>query len=61
VGVLEPDPRSDAIVCERLGVAREQSVFVDNVAGAPAIGMQGILFVATQQAIGELRALLRQA
>jgi putative hydrolase of the HAD superfamily len=64
-GVLKPDPRSYAIVCERLDVAPERAVFVDDVAanvdGARATGMQGILFVEAQQAIGELRALLREA
>ena len=64
-GVLKPDPRSYAIVCERLGVAPEHAVFVDNVAanvdGARATGMQGILFVSAAQAIGELQTLLRGA
>ena len=64
-GVLKPDPRSYAIVCERLGVAPEQSVFVDNVAanvdGARAVGMEGVLFIDAAQAIGELRALLHRA
>jgi putative hydrolase of the HAD superfamily len=64
-GVLKPDPRSYAIVCERLGVAPERAVFVDNVAanveGARAVGMQGILFASSAQAIGELRTLLRGA
>jgi epoxide hydrolase-like predicted phosphatase len=64
-GVLKPDPRSYAIVCERLGVAPEQSVFVDNVAanvdGARAVGMEGVLFIDAAQAIGELRALLDRA
>jgi FMN phosphatase YigB (HAD superfamily) len=64
-GVLKPEPRSYALVCERLGVAPARAVFVDNVAanvdGARAVGMHGILFVDAGQAIGELRALLREA
>ena len=64
-GVLKPDPRSYAIVCERLEVAPERAVFVDNVAanvqGARALGMQGILFADAEQGIGTLRRLLRGA
>jgi putative hydrolase of the HAD superfamily len=64
-GVGKPDPRSYGIVCERLGVAPECAVFVDdvpaNIDGARALGMQGILFTGAAQAIGELRGLLRGA
>jgi putative hydrolase of the HAD superfamily len=64
-GVAKPDPRSYAIVCERLGVAPEHAVFVDdvpaNIDGARALGMRGILFIEAGQAIGELRALLSSA
>jgi len=64
-GVRKPEPRSYALVCERLGVAPARAVFVDDVAanveGARAVGMQGVLFVDGGQAIGELRALLREA
>jgi HAD superfamily hydrolase (TIGR01549 family) len=64
VGVRKPDARSYEIVCRRLGVAPERAVFVDDVAenveGARAAGMQGILFTDAAQAIGELEeALLR--
>jgi epoxide hydrolase-like predicted phosphatase len=64
-GVLKPDPRSYAIACERLGVAPERAVFVDdlaaNVQGARALGMRGIVFTDAEQAIGALRALLSGA
>ncbi|MBI1376466.1 MAG: HAD-IA family hydrolase [Frankiales bacterium] len=50
-GVLKPDPRIYALVTERLGVAAEECVFVDdqpgNVAGAVAVGMRAVLFDVT--------------
>ncbi|HEX5194782.1 MAG TPA: HAD family phosphatase [Solirubrobacteraceae bacterium] len=64
-GVLKPDPRSYAIVCERLGVVPARAVFVDDVAanvdGARAVGMRGILFTDAEGAIEELRGLLQAA
>ena len=65
IGVAKPDPCSYALVCERLDVAPGRVVFLDdvvaNVEGARAAGMEAIHFTDTAQAIGDLRALLRDA
>ena len=46
-GLMKPDPAFYAVVCERLGVAAEATVFVDDLAvcvqGAEAVGMTGVL------------------
>jgi HAD superfamily hydrolase (TIGR01509 family) len=64
VGCRKPDPRIYEIACERLGVSAARTVFLDdvqaNVDGALAVGVEGILFVDTEQAIGELRARLER-
>ena len=64
VGCRKPDSRIYEIACERLGVSAGRTVFVDdlqaNVDGALAVGLEGILFVDTEQAIGELRSRLER-
>ena len=64
VGLLKPDPRIYQLALERLGVAPEEAVFVDdfteNVAGARAVGMQAIHFRDSQQARADLEAALDQ-
>ena len=64
VGCRKPDPRIYEIACERLGVSAARTVFLDdvqaNVDGALAVGLEGILFVDTEQAIGELRSRLER-
>jgi epoxide hydrolase-like predicted phosphatase len=61
VGWLKPDPRIYHAVCERLGCAPEHVVLLDDVAtnieGARAVGMRGVLFMDTGQAISDLEAL----
>ena len=61
VGLLQPDPRSYHAVCEGLGCAPEQAVLLDDVAasidGAHAVGMHGIPFTDTAQAVADLEAL----
>lgn len=61
-GYLKPDPRIYRVVCDRLAVAPEAAVLLDdvekNVDGAIAIGMKGITFRNNAQAIAELEALL---
>jgi 2-haloacid dehalogenase len=48
VGLLKPDPRIFALLCDRAGVAAADCVFIDdspnNVAGARAAGMDAIHF-----------------
>ena len=62
VGLLKPDPRIYRLSCERLGVAPEAAVFVDdvevNVQAARDCGMVGVLFREPAQALAELRQLL---
>ena len=59
-----PTPGSTRSPCERLGVSADRTVFLDdvqaNVDGALAVGLEGILFVDTEQAIGELRSRLER-
>lgn len=61
-GCLKPDPRIYRAVCERLEVAPEAAVFLDdvqeNVDGALAVGMKAIRFRDNAQAMTELGALL---
>ena len=61
-GCCKPAPRIYQIVCERLHVAPEAAVLVDdrqeNVAGAVAVGMHAITFQDNDQTIAELEALL---
>jgi len=48
LGVLKPDARIYRIALERLGVPAGEALFVDdrpeNVAGAEAVGMRGLVF-----------------
>jgi HAD superfamily hydrolase (TIGR01509 family) len=61
-GCLKPDPRLYGIVCERLAVAPEHAVFVDDVPecveGARAVGMRAIRFLDNHQVIRDLHDLL---
>ncbi len=61
-GVGKPDSRFYAIACQRLGVAPEETVFVDDtpacVDGALAAGMPAVRFFDSVQAIAELTRLL---
>lgn len=62
VGLLKPDPRIYRLALERLGVAPQEAVFVDdfpeNVAGARAVGMHAIQFRDSGQARAEVEAVL---
>jgi putative hydrolase of the HAD superfamily len=63
--VMKPDPRIYHIALERLDVSAEEAIFLDdvreNVQGAVALGMQGIHFQTAQQAMHDIRQLLRIA
>lgn len=65
VGMRKPDPRIYRLTCERLGVDPQKTVFVDdleeNVEGAAAVGMRGVLFTTTDATLGELRRLFPRA
>lgn len=62
VGLRKPDPRVYALVAERLGVAPDRCVFVDdlvaNVRGAVAAGMTGVLHERYDRTVVELEVLL---
>jgi putative hydrolase of the HAD superfamily len=62
VGMRKPDPAIYALTLERLGLAAEQCVFVDdidvNVAAARELGMHAVHFVDTDAAVDEIRALV---
>jgi len=61
-GVMKPDLRIYRLALERLGVAAEQAVFVDdfaeNVAAARWAGMHAVHFRTTDQALDDVEQLL---
>jgi putative hydrolase of the HAD superfamily len=63
IGVRKPDPAAYLLVCDRLGVAPAEAVFLDDkevaVDGARAVGMAAVLFRDNAQAVADLEALLR--
>ena len=63
-GIEKPDHRIYLRTCERLGVEPERAVFLDdredNVAAAREVGMLGIRFLHTRQAIADVEARLRK-
>src|SRR4051794_28880398 len=62
VGLHKPQPEIYLLACERLGVEPADAVFVDdlreNIAGAEAVGMVGVLHRDPTQTIAELENLL---
>jgi epoxide hydrolase-like predicted phosphatase len=64
VGMRKPDPAIYVLTCERLGVAPEECVFIDDFAhnceAAQALGMTVVWLQDTPGAIAELRAVLAQ-
>jgi putative hydrolase of the HAD superfamily len=62
VGLRKPDPAIYRLTCERLGVAPERCLFVDDVAvnceAARDLGMAAVLFRSSEQAIAEMREAL---
>jgi epoxide hydrolase-like predicted phosphatase len=62
VGMRKPEARIYQLTAERLGLAPEACVFVDdlapNIRGAAAVGMVGVHHVTPQQTIEELESLL---
>ena len=61
-GLSKPDLAIYALTCERLGVAPEQTVFLDdlelNVDGARQAGIHAVLYADNAQAIRDIDALL---
>ena len=65
VGLAKPDHRIYQLALDRLGVAADQALFVDdideNVDAAHWLGMHAIQFRSSGQAIAEVRRYLRQS
>jgi len=61
LGIRKPDPRIYELMCEKLGVAPEESVYLDDLGGnlkpARAMGMITIKVESGPQAITELEAI----
>jgi putative hydrolase of the HAD superfamily len=64
VGMRKPDPEIYALTCERLAVEPAECAFLDDFAhncdAARELGMTAVCFQDDDQAIGELRAILRE-
>jgi putative hydrolase of the HAD superfamily len=64
VGMRKPEPRIYELTLERLGLPAEACVFVDdlqvNVDAAVALGMRGVVYRDTAQALAELQAQFSQ-
>lgn len=62
VGYIKPQPEIFQIAADRLGVAPEECVMIDDIIdncdGARAIGMKAVHFQTNQQAIADLEALI---
>lgn len=62
VGLRKPDPAIYALTCERLGVAPEACLFVDdlepNVDAARALGMTAVRFRGAEEGVADVRAAL---
>lgn len=62
VGLRKPDPAIFELTCERLGVAPEAAVFLDDspvhVAAAERVGLRGIVVTGPTQALADLDAVL---
>ena len=61
-GVAKPDPAAFVITLERLGVAPEEAVFIDDTLGhvetAQALGLHAILFTTAEELVAQLQSLL---
>ncbi len=61
-GVRKPDPRIYQMMCDRLGIAPDQCIYLDdlgiNCKPAAALGMQAIKVTSGEQALADLSALL---
>ncbi len=61
-GMAKPNPRIYTLTLERLGVAPEEAVFLDdngdNIAAARELGIHAVLFVDREQAIADVRTVL---
>ena len=62
VGLAKPDPRIYQLTLERLGVAADEAIFVDdferNIEAANKIGIHGVLFRTVEQAREEIEQII---
>ena len=62
VGLVKPDPRIYHLALDRLAVAPEESLFLDdmpaNVQAALSIGMKAVQFIRTEETMAELKRIL---
>lgn len=62
IGILKPEPRIFEFMAEKLGVKPDECIMIDdlvsNINGANRTGMQGVVFISTEQAKVELNGLL---
>lgn len=62
MGIAKPDPKIYKMVIEKLGIAPEEMVFVDdlsrNIEAARKLGMHAIHFQKRDEVIAELQKLL---
>jgi glucose-1-phosphatase len=62
VGLVKPDPKIYHLVLDLLGIRAEEAVFVDdfveNIAGARAVGLKAIHFVEPRQTMDELTLMI---
>lgn len=63
IGIMKPKPEIYLLALKQLGVSPAESIFVDdfseNVEGARAVGMSAIQFRDVDQAVSQLKALLK--
>jgi epoxide hydrolase-like predicted phosphatase len=61
-GMSKPDLRFYQLICDRLGVAPHETIFLDDklpcVQGARSIGMHAVQFVSNDRAIAELSSII---
>lgn len=62
VGLMKPDAKIYQLILRKLGIAPEESIFIDdypeNIQGANVVGIHGILFQNSPQAISEINNFL---
>jgi epoxide hydrolase-like predicted phosphatase len=64
IGVVKPDLRIYQYALEKLGVKAEEAIFVDdvqkNITACEALGMHGVLFHSSEQALAEVKRLIEK-
>ena len=62
IGIVKPDARIYEHALEKLGVKADEAIFVDdvekNIAACEALGMHGVLFRSSEQALIDVKRLL---